>query len=276
MSEFPDILGVSKEAWYAIVNLLKSDNGSHHEKLSSKTDCVDFLLDSGAPHHMTGDLALLSDVHDIPQSVIVLPNSKLTFATKGGTFFLDNTMKLKRVFFVPDLSCTRISLARLLRELDYFAMFTGKFCVIYDHTSKMLSGVGEERNEVYHFRGAVSVSASMVKQDNINNLWHIRLGHPSKKVLSSLLPSLGDFDKISSDQTYFCDVCIRAKQTRAKFSESINKADEYFSLIHCDVWNPYKVASSCGSHYFLTIVDDHSRVVWTYLMLAKSEVASLI
>lgn len=34
--------------------------------------------------------------------------------------------------------------------------------------------------------------------------------------------------------------------------------------------------SSCGAHYFLTIVDGFSRAVWTYLMLAKSEVAKLI
>jgi len=32
-----------------------------------------------------------------------------------------------------------------------------------------------------------------------------------------------------------CDVCFRAKQTRVSFSESSNKVDDFFSLIHCDV-----------------------------------------
>ena len=38
------------------------------------------------------------------------------------------------------------------------------------------------------------------------------------------------------------------------------------------MWGPYRVPSSCGAVYFLTVVDDFSRAVWTYLLLAKSEV----
>lgn len=60
------------------------------------------------------------------------------------------------------------------------------------------------------------------------------------------------------------------------FYESSNKSKECFSLIHCDVWGPYRVASSCGAVYFLTIVDDFSRSVWTYLLLAKSEVKTVL
>lgn len=58
--------------------------------------------------------------------------------------------------------------------------------------------------------------------------------------------------------------------------DSLNKADTPFSLIHCDVWEPYRTPSSSGALYFLTIVDDHSRAVWIYLMLEKSEVASFL
>jgi len=142
----------------------------------------------------------------------------------------------------------------------------------------MLIGVGTESNGVYHLQRAevVATSANVVKWKTNKALWHMRLGHPSSKVLSSVLPSLEDFDSCSSDLKTICDVCVRAKQTRASFSESFNKAEECFSFIHYDVWGPYKHASSCGAHYFLTIVDDHSRAVWIHLMLAKSEVASLL
>ena len=73
-----------------------------------------------------------------------------------------------------------------------------------------------------------------------------------------------------------CDVCFKAKQTREVFHDSINKTVDCFSLIHCDVWGPYIVPSTCGAVYFLTIVDDFSRSVWTYLMLAKSEVRTVL
>lgn len=39
---------------------------------------------------------------------------------------------------------------------------------------------------------------------------------------------------------------------------------------------PYRTPASCGAVYFLTIVDDFSRAVWTYLMLEKSEVSDLL
>lgn len=86
---------------------------------------------------------------------------------------LGNTMTLTHVLFVPDLSCTLISLARLLRELSCYAMFTDKVCVIQDRTSKMLIGAGEERNGVYHFRGEVTASANRVSREDSKKLWHL-------------------------------------------------------------------------------------------------------
>ena len=56
----------------------------------------------------------------------------------------------------------------------------------------------------------------------------------------------------------------------------MNKTKDCFSLIHVDVWGPYRVPSSCGAVYFLTIVDDFSRAVWTYLLLEKSEVKRVL
>lgn len=47
-----------------------------------------------------------------------------------------------------------------------------------------------------------------------------------------------------------------------------------FDLIHCDLWGPY--TKSSGFHYFLTIVDDHSRAVWIYLIKEKSEVTGCL
>lgn len=69
-----------------------------------------------------------------------------------------------------------------------------------------------------------------------------------------------------------CKICFNSKQTREAFSESSNKALASFDLIHCDLWGPYRVPSSCGARYFLTIFDDFSRAVWVYLLLEKSEV----
>ena len=58
-----------------------------------------------------------------------------------------------------------------------------------------------------------------------------------------------------------CDVCHRAEKTREYFPTSLNKAKEIFYLIHCDVWGPYSLSTYSRTHYFLSIIDDCSRVV---------------
>lgn len=101
-------------------------------------------------------------------------------------------------------------------------------------------------------------------------LLHQRLGHPSSQNLS-FISNTSRNSKIKK-LLDTCGVCSRAKQTRNIFPVSDNKADDLFSLIHCDLWGSYSQASFSGAHYFLTIVDDHSRSVWVYLLKDKTEV----
>ena len=58
-------------------------------------------------------------------------------------------------------------------------------------------------------------------------------------------------------------------------SPRVNKrASAPFELVHFDVWGPHSVMSSTGFKYFVTFVDDFSRVTWLYLMKSCSELYS--
>lgn len=91
-----------------------------------------------------------------------------------------------------------------------------------------------------------------------DNLWHNRLGHPSSKVLSKsqFVGPVGN--------EHVCDVCHIAKQTRMPFTQSSITTERCFELLHMDIWGPYHIASISGAGYFLTVVDDYSRAVWTF------------
>ncbi|KAL0320005.1 UNVERIFIED_CONTAM: Copia protein [Sesamum radiatum] len=102
-------------------------------------------------------------------------------------------------------------------------------------------------------------------------LWHKRLGHPSHKVLEHV-PML----KSSIKCMDVCHICPLAKQHRLSFPSSSSTTLKPFELIHVDVWGPYHQASLSNCHYFLTIVDDHSRATWTYLMRHKSQSSTLL
>ena len=47
-----------------------------------------------------------------------------------------------------------------------------------------------------------------------------------------------------------------------------------FKLVHYDVWGPCLVTSKTGFRYFVTFVDDFSRMTWIYFMKNRSEVFS--
>ena len=46
-------------------------------------------------------------------------------------------------------------------------------------------------------------------------------------------------------------------------------------VVHSDVWGPAKISSLNGSRWFVSFIDDYSRMTWVCLMKTKDEVSSL-
>ncbi|GJW82057.1 ribonuclease H-like domain-containing protein [Tanacetum coccineum] len=101
----------------------------------------------------------------------------------------------------------------------------------------------------------------------------ILLGHPAEPVLNVLKKSL-QID--NNDKNICCEVCQRAKQTREPFPLSDHVSSSLGELVHLDLWGSYKVTSSEGFRYFLTVVDDYTRAVWVYLIKSKDEVSHFV
>ncbi|XP_074290587.1 uncharacterized protein LOC141617305 [Silene latifolia] len=115
-----------------------------------------------------------------------------------------------------------------------------------DRSLKTTIGVGELRDGLYWIR-ACSVSAGIhqVSASGSRDLWYRRLGHPSDHVVKTVpFASSLNFNK-----DWVCDVCHLAKQHRNSFSNNEQRALDIFDLIHCDLWGPYRIPSSCGANY---------------------------
>ncbi|XP_056862228.1 uncharacterized protein LOC108845038 [Raphanus sativus] len=125
------------------------------EKLSGKPTLKDVIIDTGASHHMTGDLSILTDLIDIIPSSVKFPNGRYSQATKKGTLVLSEHYYLKDVLYVPEFTCTLISVSRLLKQTGCIAIFTDTLCVLHDRFTKTQIGTGEEREGVYYFTGVI-------------------------------------------------------------------------------------------------------------------------
>lgn len=100
-------------------------------------------------------------------------------------------------------------------------------------------------------------------------IWHRRLGHPSFQYLNYLFPKL--FKAIDCSKLH-CDACHLAKDHRVTFQIKPYFPSKPFYLFHNDVWGPSKVSTLSGKKWFLTFINDHTRVCWVYLLERKSEV----
>ena len=74
---------------------------------------------------------------------------------------------------------------------------------------------------------------------------------------------------------YNCEVCQISKHVRHSYSPLPYKPSHPFYLIHSDVWGPSRVKNISGARWFVTFIDDHTRVTWVFLMKDKSEVGPI-
>ena len=75
---------------------------------------------------------------------------------------------------------------------------------------------------------------------------------------------------------FHCDVCEFAKHTRVSFPINNERSLHHFHLIHSDVWRPSTIPNVFGTHWFVSIIDDCTRVTWLYLLKQKSDVSTII
>jgi transposase InsO family protein len=110
--------------------------------------------------------------------------------------------------------------------------------------------------------------------EDVDELWHKRYGHLNFRSLSDLnsknlvngLPKIGVRNSI-------CDICVKSKQSRLSFvNEMPKRASEALQVVHSDVCGPFEVPSLGGSKYFVTFVDEFTRMMGLYTIKLKSEV----
>ncbi|KAJ9541315.1 hypothetical protein OSB04_027821 [Centaurea solstitialis] len=143
---------------------------------------------------------------------------------------------------------------------------------INDLSGKMI-GTAMEHDRLYYMKAPKLnhilpcnlASASSIPSDIM--LWHNRLGHPSFPYLNKLFPQLFINKDLSS---FHCEICQLAKHTRIPFKSRPYTSSKPFSLIHSDLWGPSRVTNMSRTRWFITFIDDHTRMTWVYLMKEKS------
>ena len=241
-----------------------------------------WIVDSGASDHMIGNLMVFHEYTPCHNnSSVRIADGTLSRVFGTGSVIISKDITLHSVLYVPKLDCNLLSISRLTQDLNCVTKFLPHMCEFQALNSGKRIGNAEVRAGLYLLRAeeirrlpmktACVVSNPSTKTDSVVMLWHYRLGHPNFSYLEKLYPSL--FNKNSKN--FQCEICQLSKHTRNSYSIQPYKPSHPFSLIHSDVWGACRINNITGSRWFVTFVDDHTRVTWVFLMKKKSEVREI-
>ena len=75
-------------------------------------------------------------------------------------------------------------------------------------------------------------------------------------------------------QYFHCDICEYAKNIRVSFPISDKRTSPFF-LIHSNIWAPSTIPNISGSCWFMTFIDDCTKVSLIYFLKNKYEVSHI-
>ena len=283
----------SKDCWKKANELKRKnsrnnycDEGSPSERVTvlfskvannSEEENEDWLIDSGATSHITGDKHNFIKFKENDPIKVYFGDESFKLATGKGTVLVNSMygpVHLTDVLYVPAIKMSLIAVCRLVKKGVVIKMQAN----ICDMTlKKNLIMRATLNDDLYKLR-------IMKKKEVVNNvrqdiskteLWHRRTGHQSlpKMVLQERLVLGMRLGVQKSLQP--CEDCEISKHTRLPFTKELGtKSNRILDLIHSDVCGPFEVTSEGGNRYIITFIDDFSRYKSVDFLRQKSEVFS--
>ena len=251
----------------------------HNDSPKAFTVSIDneWLMNSGATHHMCHDLSLVSndkkehsnrgvylgDATRIPVSIT--GEVQMELHPEGGQ---PNLVAMKDVLGVEGLAKNLFSVSACLSHgFDITFQAKPRLCKITKGTR--VWGTAHEKKGLWVLDCKPPIPKSYVARSyqaecDKYKEWHNRMGHlnyDSLKVLVSNglvrglnLPPTNSIDKS-------CRTCNQGKQSRLPFpTHSGPSSSQILELIHSDLVGPVKPSTFRGCKYILSFVDDFSHM----------------
>lgn len=272
--------GLGASAWIATAHAARS---SEVNKLRNEE--IEWLLDSGCTDHIINDDNYFEKCIELKEPVkIYLGDNRFIQATKIGNvvsyfdaFGKQNEVNMSNVYYAEKMNTNLISYGKLTDNNTIISK--GNVTKIIDGNNKVIA-VAVKENRVYKLKSKLKhVEISVKNAERNNNMsqkerWHRTLGHINFSYLNILCTQQlleGIPNKLES-KFMKCKTCIENKMHNLPFKNNRTRAADVLEIVHTDVCGSFKTAGLNGERYFVSFVDDYSKIAKVYCIKTKDEV----
>ena len=260
------------------MSLSCSDDQCDCEGSLTKHEIKEWMIDSGASLHFTGDINNFVEYSPLKTNIHVQSTNSSTKITGSGTVIIQlitgDILQIFPVYYVPGLHIWLLSVGTFLQ--------TGLHCKGTASSIRILNGFLSfltfyPRNEISSVCVIRSLAAQEVNLFGAMNMIykvefeiiHQRLGHPSKDVLQKARKHLKDFPEIKIPPgDHLRPGCTQGKMSNRPFPVTTKRASKPFELIHSNL-KSFPIKSYHKDNYVIIFFDDYTPNAWTTSICTK-------
>jgi len=240
---------------------------------------VDWILDSGASLHFTGDMNDFIEYTPLEKNITantatsadtqIIGKGTVMMAVEGS----EHMVRIAPVFYVPDLSMRLLSLGVFLRGGLQLNGNSERISLLQDGQEFLTFLPRWDGATIFIIRTYLGAKPSIRAAEQIFHpnfeIYHQRFAHPSNDVLHKIgkytngLPS-----QIQIPENHICPGCEQGKKTNKTFPSTKTCVNKPFELVHSDL-KSFPVESYHKYKYTIVFLDDFSSNAWTINLRTK-------
>ncbi|WVZ21912.1 hypothetical protein V8G54_000456 [Vigna mungo] len=249
------------------VILMVATNAEGHESAKNT-----WYVDSGCSNHMTYNRSWMSNLDESKKSKIrVVDNNTLKVEEIGNIKIRRKDglhATLENVLLVPEMKCNLLSVGQLTKNGYTVIMGSNAHMKVNDQGKNLILKCTRSINRT--FQVCLEVVEALQCLTSVNEdeswRWHLRLGHLNYRDLQLLSNKKLVSGLVISQPQKGCESCLIGKQTRRSFHSQLEIRSKE---------RPVEPPIIVGNKYFVSFVDEFSRMTWVYFIRQKSEVLEI-
>ncbi|GJZ74668.1 zinc finger, CCHC-type containing protein, partial [Tanacetum coccineum] len=251
----------------------KCGKTGHIKRDCKGDDGVAWWVDSGATVHVCKDRCWFKAYKSLNDGYILHIENESTALVHGRgcvdlRFSSGKIVSLFNILHVPNIRKNLVS-SSILNNCSYKQVIESNKFVL--SKPSVYIGFGYLSNQMFRLNivnDNIALAFMSTSKLNDSILWHARLGHVHFKRMQDmskdgLIPAF-DMD------TEKCKTCMLTKITKKPF-QNVKRKTKVLELIHSDLCDLHATPSLGNKKYFVTFIDDVSRLCYVYLLHTKDE-----